>query len=486
MDVKAIRGIPWTLLSYGLTKGLTVVTTIVLARLLVPHDFGLVALATLATGVFAVFGNLGLGASVIVRDDLGERALGTVLTVMVASTALMTAVVAALAPVFADVFDEPRLSSVLAVLSLTIVLGAPGWLLESVLQRELEFRRRFVAQMAQAAVYAATAIALAATGAGVWSIVAGQLAGTAVWVATLVALSPVRLRPRYDHAEARSSLSAGSGFLWQGGLAFVQQNVDYFAVGRLAGAGPLGLYSMAYRLGELPYLAIVDPIAKVTFPAFARMRERRDALHAALLSTLRLVALLTAPLCIVLSGAAEPFVRGVLGERWTAMSSTLAIFGIWALLRGLHGTLSWYLNSIGEAGLMARLSAIVLVPFVPALLVAADRGGIDAVAGIMVLEAMGTLAVFSIFVSRRGGIAVGRQWRALAPVGVACPPCWLVTWGVAEATSGWSPLVSLVVSGPAGGLAFLVAIAVLAPDLLRQAGAQARRAVGAAAPAGER
>src|SRR5918997_5502151 len=173
MEERAIRGVPWTLLAYASSKLVTVATTLVLARLLAPSDFGLVALAWVALGLVGVLRDLGLSATLVVRQDLDRTAQGTLLTLMLAIGTATAVVIAATAPLVASLFSEPRLSGILAGLAASLVVNGVTGFYEAVLQRELAFRARFVSQIAQVAVYAAVAIAAAAAGAGVWSLVAG-------------------------------------------------------------------------------------------------------------------------------------------------------------------------------------------------------------------------------------------------------------------------------------------------------------------------
>jgi O-antigen/teichoic acid export membrane protein len=175
VEERMIRGIPWTLLSYAFSKLVTVLSMVVLARLLVPDDFGIVALATLAVQIFNVLGTFGLSGVLVVRQDLDRRGMGTILTLMLAFGALVALVLAALSPVIADLFDEPRLTGVLAALSTMVFLAGFVWFYETLMQRELEFRKRFMSLMVQSLVYASLAISLAALGAGVWSLVVGQI-----------------------------------------------------------------------------------------------------------------------------------------------------------------------------------------------------------------------------------------------------------------------------------------------------------------------
>ena len=142
------------------TKVITFGTTLVLARILTPSDFGLVALASVTIGLVALFSDLGLGGTLIVRKHLDDRISGTIFTLMLAMGVLTAVLIAATAPLAAAIFDQPELTPVLAVLGATVVLNAPTWFYSTILQRELEFWRRFQCQLAQSVTYAVVAIAI--------------------------------------------------------------------------------------------------------------------------------------------------------------------------------------------------------------------------------------------------------------------------------------------------------------------------------------
>ena len=478
MDRRTITGVPWTLLTYAGNKLITVATTIVLSRLLVPEDFGIITLASLAIAFANVLRDLGLGGALIVRQDLDRHAQGTVLTLMLVMGIVVGLGLAAAAPLLADLFDEPRLDEVIVVLSIAVFLGGFNWFYETVMQRELEFRRRFVSLALQSCSYALVAIVLAFADAGVWSLVAGQLTGYVVLAAALVTLTPYRVRPSFDRVTARSVISTGWGFMAQGGLAAVQQNSDYIAVGSVLGAGQVGLYSMSYRLSEIPYVGIADPVAKATFPSFARMRHDGQDIIGPFLSTLRSVALVACPLGVLLSAAAEPFTLALLGDKWAGMVGALAVLGVWGAVRPVQATTGWLLNSAGEAKLMAGLSVIALVPLVPLLFVAADLGGIEAVAWIMLVDLAASLVLIAAFAQRRVGVAVRSQALALAPIALACLPCWLATRLVAEGTDQMAVGVTLALASVAGVATYVVAVALVEPGLLGRFRAQVRRSLG--------
>jgi PST family polysaccharide transporter len=485
LEDKAVRGVPWTVVTYGASKGISLISTVVLARLLVPADFGLVALSFLTMNAIGLFRDLGLGGALILRQDIDRREQGTVLTLMLTMSVVIALIVIALAPLAEDLFRAPRLAGVLRLLSLTLVLGAFNWFYEIVMQRSLNFGRRFVSMTTMSVVYAAVAIVLATVGAGVWSIVGGHLAGWSVQAVVSLLLAPYRVRPAFDMKAARESIAIGRGFMAQGGLTFLQQNADYLAVGRVLGAAQVGFYSMAYRLSEVPYWAISDAVAKVTFPAFARMRHEGRSVVPSFLSTLRMVALVTCPMGVILSASADPFTRVVFGDKWLPMIGALAVLGIWSSVRTVQSTTGWLLNSVGQAGLMGWLSAAVLVPLVPGLFLAADLGGIAAVSWVMLADMLLSLALLTFFASRRAGVRIADQWRALRPVAIAGVLCWVAARAVVEIAGSIPAAVALTASIAAGLAVYALVVSLVEPGLLRYATGQAlrmlRRAPSAAA-----
>jgi O-antigen/teichoic acid export membrane protein len=480
VERSAVVGVRWTFLTYAWTRSITLGTTVVLARLLDPGDFGVMALAVLATTAFGLLGELGLASTMVVRQDLDSRELGTFLSLMAGTGAVIGAAVTALSPIAATLLREPRLAPVLAVLGSSLLLSGVNGFHESLLVRDLHFRRRFVAQATQSVVYAGVALVLAAQGGGVWSLTLGFLAGSAAYCIALVWLVPRRIRPAWDRRTAVEAVNVGRGFLAQGGLAFLRQNADYLTVGRVLGAIPLGLYSMAYRISELPSWAIADPTAKVTFPGVARMRSRGEDIAPPYLTVLRLVALTAGVLGLLLSASAGPFTQAAFGARWQPMAGPLAVLGLWGAMRPIQVTAGWFLNSIGRPGVLARLSAATLLVLVPGLVVAVHLGGITAVAWVVVGEALVSTMLIARAIHRVGGIPLRSQWAALRPVALSAPLSWLAAWLAARATTGDPAALGVVTSVAAGLTVFLVLLAVFAPGVLRSARADMVRLMGRA------
>jgi PST family polysaccharide transporter len=475
MHDKALRGIPWTVLAYGVNRLLGVSTTIVLAHLLVPADFGLVALATLVTTLLSLFSGMGMGAALVLRTDRDEREEGTMLWLMLAVGVVFGAAVVALAPLLAGAFDEPRLAPVVRAMAIIFLFSGFNWFYESLLQRELEFRRQFAAQFARILAYSGVAITMAVLGAGVWSLVGGQLASFLAYSLALLVLTPYRTRPVYDRAAAGRALADGRGFVLQGTAEFLQQNADYVAVGRILGVSQLGYYSMAYRQAELPSTAIAIPVANVTFPGFAQMRQGGQDVRPALLSTLRAVVLVTLPLGMILSASSRPFTEALFGDRWLAMIGPLTVMGVWAAVRPVMATLGWFLNSMGEAQVFGRMSMVVVAPHIAALLLAAHFGDITTVAWVMLGHMAVVVALLMRLVQVRAGLAAADSARALVRLAGAGVVCWGATRAAVAAMGSTPPGLALFASALAGVAAYALAIRAADPQLLLDVRRQAAR-----------
>jgi lipopolysaccharide exporter len=479
MHLKAIRGVPWTVAAYGANKAVNVLTTVVLARLVAPADFGLIALAGLAIALLAFVKDMGLGGALVLRQDLSRRQLGTVLTTMTLVSVALAIAAAAISPLVADFFGEPRLAGVLAALSASLLISGFSTFYEVLLQREMEFRRRFVAISLQSATIAIVSIPVAALGGGVWSLVAGQVVALGVFAVAVFSLAPYRVRPTLIPSEVGSLFRTGSGFLLQNVALFARQNIDYIVVGRSFNAAAVGFYSMAYRLCDLTYLAIADPVARVTFPSFARTRSEGGDVRGSFLAVGRLVALVACPIGVLASAAAAPFTLFVFGERWAPMIGALQVLGLWAAIRPVDGTLTWFLNSIGHARVVGIYSLGVLVPLIPAFVLAANFGGtITWVSAVVIGDAVLSYAFLTVMVRRRGDVAIRDQWRSLRPAVLGCVPAWLAARGVVELTQSAPSGVALAASLAAGLAAYLGAATLVAPNVLKEAFNQVARTVG--------
>jgi PST family polysaccharide transporter len=297
--------------------------------------------------------------------------------------------------------------------------------------------------------------------------VIGQTAAVAVYAVVLLWITPFRVRIALDMRAAREVIASGVGFLLQGGVALVKQNLDYLSIGRVMGVTSLGFYSLSFRLAELPYWSIADPVAKVTFPGFARMRHQGEDITVPYLTSLRLVALVACPVGTILAASADPFVRAIYGERWVPMIVPLSILGIWAAVRPVQGMTGWLLNSSGQARISGVVSAITVGPLLVAVVVAVRLGGLEAVAWVMLTDAVVSACLLAYLAQVRTGVSLRLQWAALWHVVVGCAAAWVAAKLGKSVAGGASATIALLCSGFFGFMAYVVTVWLLDASVLR-------------------
>lgn len=471
------------MLTYASAKGLSLLSTLVLAHLLLPADFGVVALAGTVVVLLSLIQDLGIANTLILRPDVDRRTQGTVLTLMLITGTGLALLGAVCAPLLATVFREPRLDGIFAVLMINVATAGIWSFHQTLLQRELEFRKRFIANLVTGVLYAMTSIALAVLGAGVWSMVVGQLVATTSGTVVMVAYAaPYRVAPRWDRKLAAQTLREGRGFLAQSGLYFVQQNADYLIIGRLLQARQLGFYFAAFRLAEVPVLAIAEPVAAVTFPAFSAMRAKGEDVRPAFLSVLRLTALVTCPIAVLLSATAGPLTEFVLGDRWLAIIPVLSVLGIWATVRPLLSAVAWLLNSVGAAGLVGCVSGALMLPLIAGIIAAADMGDIVTVAWVVLAHTVLFTAWLAWIAGSRAQLSLRRQWHAVRPVAGGCAVAWAVAYGVVWSSVG-PPVITALLAISLGLGAYLLTVHRLERGILRDGYRQIARTLAAPARA---
>lgn len=288
-----------------------------LARLLIPADFGLVGLATVFVGLATLLSQFGLSVGIIRLPTLTDRDVRAGFTLALALGAACTAVVALSAPLVASAFRTPELTPVLRALSLTFILANPSIVAEALLERSLAWNRLMWVNLAAFVLgYAATAIVLALLGWGYWALVGSQLA-QALWrSALLLLMQPHPKRPLISGRELSELTRFGGGFTLARLFNYGAQQGDYLVVGRVLGVTALGFYTRSFKLMQIPaqYFGLI--VTKVLFPIMARLQHDPDQLRLTYLLGSAAIGLMSAPLSALMVVTAPELVQVLLGPRW--------------------------------------------------------------------------------------------------------------------------------------------------------------------------
>jgi lipopolysaccharide exporter len=459
LSARALRGMLWAYGSFAAGRALTLASTVVLARLLDPRDFGLVALALVFTAVLETVADLGLGQVLVIADQRDLRARAD--TVFVGSLAIgagLALLIAALGPVAAAFFDQPALTGLMALLGANFLLRALGSTHYALAERALDFRSRTRAEVAEVLVRGVVAIALAAAGAGALSIVAGYLAGTVALVVTVWRLVPWRPRLRGERTPLRSFWRLGAAFGGVDLLAALSNNVDYVFIGRVLGPASLGLYSIGFRLPELLVMNLTLVAGRVLFPAFAAVG--RDGLPRAFEIALRYTVMLSLPLAAGLAALAHPIVVALFGERWEGAVTPMRVLTLYALALTLNIPAGTAYKAGGRPQLLLALALPRLVVLVVSIALLVDHGIVavaacQAGAALLVALASTILAVRMLALpARRLSAAI---WRPL----VCAIAMGAVLALLAELLAPWP---ALVLGPPLGAALYLALLWLVARD----------------------
>ena len=476
----ALGGVAWVYLSYALGKLVTFATTVILARVLAVEDFGLVAFALIAVNYLDVVKDLGVSSALIVYPVESSRqnaVRSTAFMIMALAGVALTLATVLLAPLIATFFSEPRVVPITQVLALTLLISGFGRTHDALLQKDLGFRRKLYPDLAQSGAKAIVSVALAVAGFGAWSIVWGQVAGTAAATVVSWAVYPWRPSLSFDRPAAQHLVSFGGQLVAVNLLAAVFQNSDYLLIGRFLGTEPLGLYTMAYRVPDLLLINLCWVLSRVLFPVFARLQADRQSLRRAYLATVFYVGILVVPLGIGLFITAPTLVQTLLGEKWMPAVPVLQILAINSTLHALSFHAGDLFKALGLGGTMVRRMLISGAILVPAMLAGLFWFGLPGVAVSWCVVAVIEICIDLYILRRELGLRptdVLRRLRAAVAAGAFMA---VATWILAAAMPGptWVVFVSQVVVGATAYVALL-----LGQDrsLLRQVWQVSRMATG--------
>jgi O-antigen/teichoic acid export membrane protein len=352
--------ISWLALAQVASRVSSLVVVAILARLLTPSDFGLIALTSLVVGLISTFGDTGLTSALIQRVEVTiEHFTSAFWLNGVAALALAVAGTLAARPI-AILYGQPRLT-LLLIGSMTILpIRAIGQVPDAILQRRLAFRQIAVIESASTMIAGLVSVSAAVEGFGVWALV---LQGVIIALVSSVAkFLVVDWRPTwyFSPSRIREMLLFSAGVLGCALVNYIARNVDYALIGAFLGVRALGYYSLAYNLMLMPSTYIGGVVLRVMFPALSTLQADIERFRSVYLRMLRLVSTAVLPVVIGLGAVANVFVHTVYGEQWSPSVEVLQILTVVGCIEAVNGIgVGFY--SKGKAGLLLVLATVSAV-----------------------------------------------------------------------------------------------------------------------------
>jgi lipopolysaccharide exporter len=321
----------WRAIQLGGARAIALLRTLILARLLVPDDFGLLAIAWLTIEFAVALSEFGLREALIERPSPSTRDRDTAWSVELVRTCAVMAGILVAAPLIAALFGEPRATNLIRIIALSQVIDA----FESIgvvdLTRSLRFRPQAIISLIGSVVFTVLAIALAPA-LGVWAVGAGAVAGSAAQVLTSYVVAPHRPRLQFDRAIARSLFRFGRWIYLMHAVAILGTVVLQATISRQLGAAALGVYFLSARLAFLPRDLLRRIIGDVLFPVHARLRAEPKRAGRMFSASVSAVWLVGAPIYVSLLVLAPSLVAEILGPEWGGAEWVIRVLALAALV----------------------------------------------------------------------------------------------------------------------------------------------------------
>jgi len=426
---KAKRGMFWVGSARIATKAMSFVEFLILAKLLIPEYFGLVATADLAINALMLFQEMGFGAALIYRKEDVEEASDTAFWTVLGTSTMLYVVAFLASPLIAAIFSRDpagaeQVTQILRVLALTLVISALGKVHYTLLVKEMDFQRKVIPEFLGQLGGAICSLTLAFLGFGAWSIVYGRILEASAMTILVWLFYSWRPRFRFNRRLAQELFVYAKHILGSQVLVFFITNLDDAFVARLAGPAALGLYGLAYKLSNMPATEVSRVVAQVMFPTFSTIREDKAAFKRAFLTSTRYVALLAIPISLCIIFFAPDFVLGVYGRKWAGAVIPLQLLVVYGLARSIAVNMGNAIKAGGKPQWITAIATWRLATMAVFLYPATARYGIVGVSSLSAIVAIIDFGI-SVWITRR---IVGTQvvdwvrlltWPFLAATGAA-------------------------------------------------------------------
>ncbi|MBO7647629.1 MAG: lipopolysaccharide biosynthesis protein [Bacteroidales bacterium] len=366
---RTISGMLWAGIGKVGALGISFITNMVLARLLVPEDFGCVAMLYVFVSISSIFVNGGFGAALIQKKEPTHIDYTTVFYWNIVMAIIFYFILFFSAPAISRMYDMPQLSNVLRVQSLVLFILPFSLVQSNQLQKQMRFKELTIRNVCATLAGTVVSIVMALTGFGIWSLVASSLVCSFVSVLLLWGMSSWRPTLEFSLTSLKELFSFGGLMLLSSLVESIYTNLQSFIIGKWYSAKDLGYYSQARKLEEIPTNALSSVVNDVSFPAFSELQDEKIRLRASLRKTIKSITYLNMPLFALLIVIAQPLIRLLYGMQWDPSVNYFRILCLSSMIYTLNTVNTNVIKSLGRSGvylivqLSKRLIGIGLIIF---------------------------------------------------------------------------------------------------------------------------
>lgn len=459
MKEKLARGVLWLSGAKIVVNVLGLISTLVLARLLTPEDFGLVAIANTLIAVVASMTEMSLSAALVHHKDPTDEHFNSAWTMNALRALLIASVLGAASPFIADFYNDPRLMPVLLLLAGSMVIGGLNNPKQVVLTRRLEFWQEFAVLVSQKAAGFAVGVTMALVFRSYWALVAGTLATQLAGL--VVSYCVVPFRPRPSLAKVRELWSFSAWVTLSYILNTINWKLDHFLIGTFISPKALGTYTVGDNLAGLATRETIGPLEAALFPGLRQVVDDPERLKRTYSRAQGLITMIALPVGFTVGALAEPLVALVLGPKWSDAVLIVQVLACIFAVQTISSAVHPLAMAKGQTRAMFGRDMLAFAVRVPIILGGMWWAGVTGIVFGRVISGTTSMLISAHVVKQLIGIPIWRQlmnsWRSAVSVALmwAALTAMLAQWPVTG-----SPLhraAALAVLGACGGAVYLSA-----------------------------
>lgn len=450
---KTKKGLVWSMIERFATQGVQFLFGIILARLLSPDDYGIIAMPLVFLAIAQCIIDSGFSTALIRKPELTEDDLSTAFYFNIGIGILCYAVLFFSSPLIADFYHTPILSSLLKVTALAVLFNPLCAVQQAILTRKIDFKTQAIVSLSGAVVSGIVGLYMAYNGLGVWSLVFQQVGGYVMRTILLWVLGKWKPKRLWSWESFRYLWGFGSKMLGSGLLDTIYNNIYPIVIGKYFSAQDLGNYTRAQQFSSLPSSNVTGVLQRVTFPVLSSIQNEDERLAKNYRKILKLSAFLVFPMMLMLSAIANPLVRILLTDKWIGCVILLQIVCFQMMWYPIHAINLNLLTVKGRSDLFFRLENFKKIMGVCIMFITIPHGIIWMVSG-GIVSSMLSLIINTYYTGKLINVGYFKQMGDLLPIFGVSFMMWLIVHAILYLSSNL--YCQLVLGISLGAIVYLI------------------------------
>ncbi len=435
----------WNLLERLGTQGAQLIVSIILARILMPEAYGILALITVFVNLATVVVETGFGSSVIQKKDITPREVSIIFTLNLTVAVVLCGILWAVAPLIADFYsnyDRALLIRVIRIYSLILPVGSVTSIQSAVIYRNMEFKKFFLVNIIVTILSSVIGIVMALLDFGVWALVAQQLSAKAILLICL--LFAVKWKPKlnFRFRQSGSMFRFGSNILLNRLLNMLYHQISSLVIGKTYAPDTLAYYTKGNTSPSIVATNTDYALQKVMFSAYSKHQDDLGKVRELMRKTIRLSTFVLSPLMFGMLSCSENFIRVVLTDKWLPAQIYMQIFCLSFFLQPIGTTAAQALNGIGRSDLTLKIGLFTKLTGIGLVLCAIPLG-VKYIALAVLATSVISATAYLIFNRKIFDYRIGQQFKDLAENVLPALTMALVCFSVGYLCSSFSPIAVL-------------------------------------------